>query len=127
MTFHNMQPLWTVFRPSHCHLDYNSYLVGITMRCYSRSQMMRWTQLLVAFAITTVAHAAAASVTVTINQPGAGAPVGDSLVVSAAIYSDPYAVSTARATVGSIMAPLSTAGQGTIDISSLPIGSTTLT
>src|SRR5215813_13833973 len=74
---------------------------------------------------------ASASITVTINTPSAGQAVGDSLSVGAAVASNPFQVSTVRASVGSVTAPLTaTPGQGyaaTLDISSIPIGNATLT
>ena len=88
-------------------------------------EAMSFSRLLVIVAFSAWARTAGATITVTINQPQSGAAVGDSLAISASV-SSPYQITSVQAQTGSVSGALSGSYSGTLDISSLPLGPTTL-
>ncbi len=89
---------------------------------------MRWGRVLVLIGWCSLSAFAHAAVTVNITQPSAGDLVGDSLSIAATIGS-PYQLASVTATAGTASGNLTTSlsSSGTLDLSGVATGPTTLT
>jgi MYXO-CTERM domain-containing protein len=90
--------------------------------------MMWWARVAVVGIVTFWSFTAGAAIAVNITKPTAGTAIGDSLPVAATITSA-YQLASVQAQVGALTVPLpiSASTAGTLDLTSVPTGSTTLT